>query len=123
MATTKIWSVHGRIADVIGYAENPDKTANPTYTPADLQALRDVMNYATNDFKTEQQFYVTGINCVPEIARDQMALTKRRFGKENGIVAFHGYQSFAPGEVTPDQAHALGVELAKKLWGDRYHRL
>lgn len=120
MATTKIWSVHGRIADVIGYAENPDKTANPTYTPADLQALRDVMNYATNDFKTEQQFYVTGINCVPEIARNQMALTKRRFGKENGIVAFHGYQSFAPGEVMPDQVHALGVELAKKLWGDRH---
>lgn len=120
MATTKIWSVHGRIGDVIGYAENPDKTANPAYTPADLQALRDVMNYATNDFKTEQQFYVTGLNCVPEIARDQMALTKRRFGKEKGIVAFHAYQSFAPGEVTPDQAHALGVELAKKLWGDRH---
>lgn len=120
MATTKIWSVHGRIGNVIGYAENPDKTANPSYTPADLQALRDVMNYATNDFKTERQFYVTGLNCVPEIARNQMTLTKRRFGKEKGIVAFHAYQSFAPGEVTPDQAHALGVELAKRLWGDRF---
>lgn len=111
MATTKIWSVHGRIGDVIGYAENPDKTANPQFAPPDLQALRDVMNYATNDFKTERQFYVTGLNCVPEIARDQMTLTKRRFGKENGIVAFHAYQSFAPGEVTADSAHALGVEL------------
>ncbi|MEG2679527.1 MAG: relaxase/mobilization nuclease domain-containing protein [Oscillospiraceae bacterium] len=120
MATTKIWSVHGRIGDVIGYAENPDKTANPQFAPPDLQALRDVMNYATNDFKTERQFYVTGLNCVPEIARDQMTLTKRRFGKENGIVAFHAYQSFAPGEVTADSAHALGVELAKKLWGDHF---
>lgn len=120
MATTKIWSVHGRIGDVIGYAENPDKTENSSYSPVDLQALRDVMNYATNDFKTEKQFYVTGLNCVPEIARDQMALTKQRFGKENGIVAFHAYQSFAPGEVTPDQAHALGIELAKRLWGDRF---
>ena len=120
MATTKIWSVHGRIGNVIGYAENPDKTANPLYTAADLQALRDVMNYATNDFKTERQYFVTGMNCIPEIAREQMALTKRRFGKETGIVAFHAYQSFAPGEVTADAAHRIGVQLAQRLWGGRH---
>ena len=35
-------------------------------------------------------------------------------------MAFHGYQSFAPGEVTPEQAHQIGVQLANELWGDRY---
>ena len=117
MATTAIWSVKGNLGRVVDYAANPEKT---TYSPADLQGLRDVMNYATQDYKTEEQRYVSGVNCAPEIAREQMQLVKRQFGKEGGIVAFHGYQSFAPGEVTPEQAHEIGVELAKRLWGDRF---
>ena len=44
------------------YAENPEKTANPKYTEADLQAMVDVMEYATNKNKTEQRFFVTGVN-------------------------------------------------------------
>lgn len=49
-----------------------------------------------------------------------MMMVKRQFGKEGGIIAFHGYQSFAPGEVTPEQAHQIGVDLAQRLWGDRF---
>jgi len=45
---------------------------------------------------------------------------KKRYGKEDGIVAFHGYQSFAPGEATPDAAHEIGIRLAKELWGERF---
>ena len=78
------------------------------------------MNYTTQDYKTEEQRCVSGVNCIPEIARDEMMMVKRQFGKEGGITAFHGYQSFAPGEVTPEQAHKIGVELACKLWGDRF---
>lgn len=88
-----------------------------------MQGLRDVMNYALQDYKTEQQYYVTGIHCRPETARQEMLLTKKQFQKEGGIVAFHGYQSFAPGEVTPQLAHEIGVNLAKKLWGDRFQVL
>jgi hypothetical protein len=36
------------------------------------------------------------------------------------VVAYHGYQSFKDGEVTPEECHAIGVETAKRLWGDRY---
>ena len=78
------------------------------------------MDYATQDYKTERQHYVSGINCAPEIARDEMQMVKQQYGKEGGIIAFHGYQSFAPGEVTPEQAHEIGVELARRLWGDRF---
>lgn len=78
------------------------------------------MNYATQDYKTEEQRYVSGVNCIPEIARDKMLLVKRQFGKEGGIVAFHAYQSFAPGEATPEQAHEIGLELARRLWGERF---
>ncbi len=117
MATTAIWKVKGNLGQVVNYAANPDKT---TLTVEDLQGLRDVMDYATQNCKTEEQRYVSGVNCAPEIARDQMMMVKRQFGKEGGIIAFHGYQSFAPGEVTPEQAHEIGVELAQRLWGDRF---
>ena len=117
MATTAIWKVKGNLGQVVNYAANPDKT---TLTTEDLQGLRDVMDYATQDYKTEEQRYVSGVNCSPEIAREQMMMVKRQFGKEGGIIAFHGYQSFAPGEVMPEQAHEIGVELAQRLWGDRF---
>lgn len=70
--------------------------------------------------KTDHFCYVTGINCIPETAAEQMTMTKKRFRKEGGNVAFHVYQSFRPGEVTADQCHQIGVELAQKLWGDRF---
>lgn len=117
MATTAIWKVKGNLGRVVNYAANPEKT---TFSLAELQGLRDVMNYAMQDYKTEEQRYVSGVNCIPEIARDEMLLVKRQFGKEGGIIAFHAYQSFAPEEVTPEQAHDIGVELARRLWGERF---
>lgn len=120
MATTKIWDVRGWLGQVVNYVKNPEKTENMSFTEADIQGLRDVMNYATQDYKTEKQFYVSGINCLPDTARQQMLLTKKRWAKEGGIVAFHGYQSFAPGEVTPELAYEIGMKLAKELWGERF---
>ena len=35
-------------------------------------------------------------------------------------VITHGYQSFTPGEATPDAAHEIGIRLAKELWGGRF---
>lgn len=52
-----------------------------------------------------------------------MTAVKKRFGKEGGIVAFHGYQSFAEGECTPKVAHEIGVKLAEELWGARFQVL
>lgn len=120
MATTKIWDVRGRLDHVLDYSTNEEKTANPDYSPTDLQALRDVMNYTMQDYKTEYQYYITGLNCSPETARQEMMITKKQYRKEGGIIAYHGYQSFAPGEVTPEQCHEIGVKLAQKLWGDRF---
>jgi hypothetical protein len=120
MATTKIWSIKGRLDHVLDYASNEDKTVNPDFSETDLQALRDVMDYTYQDYKTEKQHYVSGINCSPEAARQQMLDTKAQYGKPGGIIAFHAYQSFAEGEVTPDMAHEIGMKLAQEMWGDRF---
>lgn len=135
MATTSIWRVKGWLGKVVVYVENPDKTTNPKFyteedmTEKDGQELSDVIRYAVNSRKTQKadnedcavvHRFVSGINCSPSTARDEMLAVKKRFGKENGTVAYHGYQSFAPGEATPEMAHEIGLKLAARLWGDRY---
>lgn len=52
-----------------------------------------------------------------------MLAVKKRFGKETGTAAYHGYQSFAPGEATPEIAHEIAVRLARQLWGEKYQVL
>ena len=118
MAVTSIWAVHRSIKDALDYAANPEKTENPNE-----EDLRRLMDYAENPDKTEQRYLISGVNCLPEFAYERMMETKRRYGKYGGIVAYHGYMSFKPDEVTPEQCHALGVELAKRLWGDKYEVL
>ncbi len=153
MAATSIWSVKGWLGKVVLYVENPDKTTAPeTVKIPEIsgmgedgkQSLSDVIAYAVNvektrknkggnPDKTEMEIadesvpamaqYVTGVNCTPMTARDEMMAVKKRYGKDGGIMAFHGYQSFAPGECTPQMAHEIGVRLAEKLWGSRFQVL
>ena len=146
MATTSIWSVKGWLGKVVIYIENPDKTENPNYvkneelTEKDSQGLSDVIAYAVDCEKTKRWIegddsslddeneivmkqYVSGINCTPSTARTEMMAVKKRYGKDEGIMAFHGYQSFAPGECTPQMAHEIGVKLAEELWGNRFQVL
>ena len=122
MATTKIWKVQKRLDHVINYATNEEKTKNiySKYEMDEFNSIRQVMTYATNPDKTEKQFYTTGINCEIEDAVKQMQFVKIFYGKENGILAFHAYQSFNEGEVTPEIAHEIGVKLANEMWGDRF---
>lgn len=120
MAVCEIWDVRGRLDHPIDYAENPEKTANPNYSETDLQALVDVMEYATNQDKTEQRFFVTGVNCDPASAREEMMIAKAQWNDESEIICYHGFQSFKSGEVTPKQAHEIGVRLAQRMWGDRF---
>jgi hypothetical protein len=120
MATTAIWDVQDSLSRVIDYATNPNKTGNPDFSSPDFQGLQNVLEYTEQDAKTEHQFYVTGINCDPAIAYEQMSRTKLQFQKTGGILAFHGYQAFYPGETTPEVAHEIGKRLAQELWGNRF---
>ena len=122
MATTKIWKVQKRLDHVIDYATNEEKTRKNSsgYGMDRFDSIRQVMTYATNPDKTEKQFYTTGINCEVKNSVKQMQLVKIIYGKENGILAFHAYQSFNEGEVTPEIAHEIGVKLANEMWRDRF---
>jgi hypothetical protein len=133
MATTKIWPVRGWLSQVLIYVDDPKKTERPRFfekpnmSAGAAQGLEDVIDYAMAQEKTVadegdemMRYFVSGINCTPGSARDEMMATKTRYEKKGGIVAYHGYQSFKPGEVTPEVAHEIGVKLATELWGERF---
>ena len=117
MATTGFWPVKDRLKEVIDYAENPDKTIDKKYVDSDLYAA---LRYVSNDKKTDERMYVSGINCNAKRAYERMTATKKRFGKTGGNVAYHGYQSFQAGEATPEEAHKIGLETARRMWGNEY---
>ena len=117
MATTGFWPVKGRLKEVIDYANNPDKTTAKEYLDEDLYAA---IRYVENDDKTDQTMYVSGINCSKHTAYNEMIAVKRRFGERGKNIAYHGFQSFAPGEVTPEEAHSIGKETARRMWGAQY---
>ncbi len=114
MATTGFWPVKANLLALIKYTENPEKTAADNF-----KALHDVLDYDMNGDKTEQRLYVTGINCLPETVYERMMATKRQFRKTDGVLAYHAYQSFKAGEVTPQECHRIGIETAEQMWGDR----
>lgn len=110
MAYTKILVIHNRLDKCVDYALNEEKTS-----------LSAAIDYALNRDKTEQTCFETAINCNLETAYRDMMDTKRRWGKEGRPrKGYHIIQSFAPGEVTPEEAHAVGVALAERLLGGRY---
>ena len=110
MGVTKILSIKGQLDSRLAYVTNSEKTH-----------LATDITYITNPEKTEQSFFVSAINCLTaESAFDEMINTKIRFGKTSGVQGFHIIQSFAPGEVTPEQAHSIGQEFCKRLLGDRF---
>ena len=115
MATTSIWAVKKRLDHVIDYTTNPDKTSKEDY-----KELHNVIEYATASYKTEEQLYVTALNCNKDNVYEDMMFTKKRFDKTDGILGFHAFQSFAEGEVTPEIAHEIGIKLANELWGDKF---
>ena len=126
MAVTSIWAVTDRVDRVVDYVENPEKTIERPELSSDAisarKAVGDVIAYAENADKTEKMMFVTGINCNAQDAANDFVQTKQSWGKTGGRLAYHGYQSFleGDGDITAEQAHEIGVKLAKEVWGDRF---
>ena len=113
MAYDKIIPIKGRLDHCVNYVLNPDKSD-----------LGRVLDYIGNNEKTitpdGRAILETAINCQLTTAYQEMQATKRRWHKKGGVLGYHLIHSYAPGEVTPEQAHTLGVEFARKLLGERY---
>ena len=80
--------------------------------------LNGLIEYVMNGDKTDEMKYVSGVNCLPETAYEEMIATKNRFNKgKEKIIGYHLIQSFEEGEVTPEVAHELGLEYVNEVFG------
>lgn len=69
-----------------------------------------IINYITKDEKTKQKL-ITGINCIPENAIDEMKAIKIQWKKEAGRQYKHYIQSFNPTDkITSEMAHEIGLK-------------
>ena len=115
MATTSIWSIKNNLKQSINYIINPKKTINEDYGKDDYDFLEGKKDY---NFKKEKVCYVSCLNCNEDDPYDDMEFTKDYFQKKDGVLAYHGYQSFKEGEVTPDIAHEIGVKFVSEMFKD-----
>lgn len=84
-------------------------------------SLHRVLDYVSQRKKAAWKDHrlVTGHNCVAQSAFDEMMTTKRRFQKIGGRMFYQFVQSFSPAEdVTPEEVHAIGLELAQRLFSE-----
>ena len=91
------------------------------------RALHDVTDYMENPLKTEGGERISSFECAPESADAEFLLSKSRYlsltGREQGghdVIAYHTRQSFKPGEITPEEANAIGYELAMRFTKGRH---
>ena len=84
-------------------------------------ALAGVLQYIRQDEKTlwEGHRLVSGWNCTAPTAWQEIQLTKERFVKTDGWQYYHFVQFFAATDgLTPQEAHAIGLELAQRKFPD-----
>lgn len=79
------------------------------------------IQYILNGEKTEDGILVSAFSCTPQTAVGEFLNTSNMINqRSNAILAYHLKQSFAPGEVSPDEAHKIGKEFADKILQNKY---
>ena len=82
--------------------------------------LQHVIDYGKNGDKTENGALVSSINCGVATTYEEMALIKKFYQKEDGILGYHIIQSFDGFETSPENANKIGQQLSEEMWGDKF---
>ena len=82
--------------------------------------LKVALDYIMDRDKTQDGRLVAGINCLPDMAYEQMKQTKKEFGKIDKRQAYHLIISFPEGEADADTVFELTGRFVKEYLGDRY---
>lgn len=90
------------------------------------KSLEARIKYVLNPAKTDGGKYVATFQCAAETADAEWALAHRQYRdrthrkSDQGVIAYQVRQSFAPGEVTPEEANQIGIEFAHRFLKDKY---
>lgn len=82
--------------------------------------LKKAIDYICNPDKTDGKLLVSSFGCAAETADIEFAWTRHRSIDKGINLGRHLIQAFEPGEVTPEQAHEIGMQLAKEVLGGKY---
>ena len=82
--------------------------------------LKAAIDYICDPEKTDGRLLVSAYGCAAETADIEFGWTRRHAIDKGTHLGRHLIQSFAPGEVTPEQAHEIGMELAREILGEKY---
>lgn len=76
--------------------------------------------YITNPEKTDEKIYVSSFACSEQTAFLEFEKTRNKHHYSGKNLAYHCIQSFKPDEVTPEQAHRIGIQTADELLKGKY---
>lgn len=85
------------------------------------QCLKARTDYAKNGEKTENEELISSYACDKETVDQEFLLAKQEYLRITGrkqkgdIIAYQIRQSFKPGEITPEEANAVGYETAMRF--------
>lgn len=82
--------------------------------------LKAAIDYICNPEKTDGTLLVSAYGCAAETADIEFAWTRRHSIDKGTNLGRHLIQAFEPGEVSAEEAHQIGMELAKEILGDKY---
>ena len=89
-----------------------------THTAGKMKA---VLGYVSKEKKTkyEDRRFVSGVNCSPQTAYEEMKNTKQLHGKTGGRLYYHLVQSFPKGyDIKPELAHQIALEFTERAFKD-----
>lgn len=76
--------------------------------------------YITNPEKTDEKILVSSFACSEQTAFLEFEKTRNKHHYSGKNLAYHCIQSFKPDEVTPEQAHRIGIQTADELLKGKY---
>ena len=82
--------------------------------------LKAAIDYICNPKKTDGKLLVSSYGCAAETAGIEFAWTRRHSIDKGTNLGRHLIQAFEPGEVSPEEAHEIGMQLAKEILGGKY---
>ena len=82
--------------------------------------LNKAIAYICNPDKTDDTLLVSSFGCSAETADIEFSWTRRHAIDKGTNLGRHLIQAFSPGEVTPEQAHEIGMKLANEVLGGKY---
>ena len=82
--------------------------------------LKDAIDYICNPNKTDGKLLVSSFGCAAETADIEFTWTRQHAIDKGTNLGRHLIQAFEPGEVSPEEAHEIGMQLAKEILGGKY---